>query len=192
MSLIQTVNPTLLFSSSPDTPFPVQDSPSPDLEPGELDVKRFEWHDEKLGVVFESQSMVCVPPLSASCACPSSPSTAVYRWKTSSFCYVSTARPRHALIKPLRGIISKSTRSPCMAPSCVTFVAGSCPGLHTSKSSILPTCSLCTTQVECPGATESQGSEATRRRSWWRVGDRRIRCARSVVGPELDCVKSPD
>lgn len=57
--LRQTVNPTLLFSSSPDTPFPTQASPpGGDLEPGQLDVKQFEWHDEKLGVVFESQSMV--------------------------------------------------------------------------------------------------------------------------------------
>jgi hypothetical protein len=57
--LRQTVNPTLLFSSSPDTPFPTQATPpGADLEPGQLDVKQFEWHDEKLGVVFESQSMV--------------------------------------------------------------------------------------------------------------------------------------
>ncbi|KAG7570946.1 hypothetical protein FFLO_01144 [Filobasidium floriforme] len=55
----KTVNPTLLFSSSPDTPFPTQATPpGADFEPGQLDVKQFEWHDEKLGVVFESQSMM--------------------------------------------------------------------------------------------------------------------------------------
>lgn len=60
-NLRQTVNPTLLFSSSPDTPFPTQAAPpGGDLEPGQLDVKQFEWHDEKLGVVFESQSMVSI------------------------------------------------------------------------------------------------------------------------------------
>jgi hypothetical protein len=61
----QTNLPSLIFSSSSDTVFPsagtiATNRSGPDLEVGQLDVKAFDFVDEKLGVVFESQEMVSV------------------------------------------------------------------------------------------------------------------------------------
>ena len=64
----QTNLPSLIFSSSSDTVFPstgaiATDRSGPDLEVGQLDVKAFDFVDEKLGVVFESQEMVSLSRL---------------------------------------------------------------------------------------------------------------------------------
>ncbi len=57
---LQTDLPNLLFTSSPDTPFPLA-SPAdipPGAPPGSLDLTKFQHSDAKLGVVFEDADMV--------------------------------------------------------------------------------------------------------------------------------------
>lgn len=53
----QTLLPTLLFTTSADTPFPSTPTDA-NLPPGTLDLTAYEFSDAKLGIVFESAEMV--------------------------------------------------------------------------------------------------------------------------------------
>lgn len=53
----QTLLPSLLFTTSADTPFPSTPTDA-NLPPGTLDLTKYEFSDAKLGIVFESAEMV--------------------------------------------------------------------------------------------------------------------------------------
>jgi len=110
------------------------------------------------------------------------PRPCVYRWKTCSSCSASIALRHPALIKPPRGTTLKSTPFRSTALSSVIYVEDNFPGLRTSKCSTRRTCCPYTILAEFQGVIASPVFEETRKKRWWPVGDRLIRCARSVSG----------